>query len=42
MNEKEVWNNYIRYRTSVYEAMDPEHISRNLIIMLRAIPVIFP
>ena len=31
MNEKEVWNNYIRYRTSVYEAMDPEHISRNLI-----------
>ena len=31
MNEKEVWDNYIHYRTSVYEAMDPEHMRRNLI-----------
>ena len=31
MQEKEVWDNYIRYRTSVYEAMDPVHMNRNLI-----------
>ncbi|MBR3356596.1 MAG: type II toxin-antitoxin system PemK/MazF family toxin [Solobacterium sp.] len=31
MNEKEAWNEYIRCRTTIYEAMDPQHISRNLI-----------
>ena len=31
MNEKEAWDEYIRCRTTIYEAMDPQHVSRNLI-----------